>query len=99
MIFTVVVIITISENLQKIDVNTKDHSYQFYYRDYPTAPRPLLAAVWEIEHLELAKAFMELNPDTAVKYTFESEAASPPKPLFFQVKTEGNYVTVVLKLV
>lgn len=77
----------ISENLQKIDVNTKDHSYQFYYRDYPTAPRPLLAAVWEIEHLELIKVFMELNPDTCVKYTFESEAASPPKPLFFQVIT------------
>ncbi|KAH9512962.1 hypothetical protein Btru_037155 [Bulinus truncatus] len=74
-----------AEHLQKVDINTKDYSYQFYYRDYPTAPRPLLAAVWEINQLRLVEAFMELNPDTSVKYTFESEAASPPKPLFFQL--------------
>uniref|UniRef100_A0A2C9KRZ7 Uncharacterized protein n=2 Tax=Biomphalaria glabrata TaxID=6526 RepID=A0A2C9KRZ7_BIOGL len=74
-----------AEHLQKVDINAKDFSYQFYYRDYPTAPRPLLAAVWEINQLRLVDAFMELNPDTCVKYTFESEAASPPKPLFFQL--------------
>ncbi|CAL1533057.1 unnamed protein product [Lymnaea stagnalis] len=74
-----------AEQLQKVDINTKDFSYQFFYRDYPTAPRPLLAAVWEINQIQLINAFMELNPDTSVKYTFESEAASPPKPLFFQL--------------
>ncbi|XP_005110915.1 uncharacterized protein LOC101854055 [Aplysia californica] len=75
----------LAENLQKVDINTKDHSYQFYYRDYPTAPRPLMAAVWEIDQLELIQSFMELHPDTSIKYTFESEATSPPKPLFFQL--------------
>ena len=68
-----------------MDVNTKDHSYQFHYREYPTAPRPLLAAVWEMDDFELIKGFMQLNPDTSIKYTFESEGSSPPKPLFFQV--------------
>lgn len=73
------------EATSSLDVNTKDHSYQFHYRDYPTAPRPLLAAVWELDDFEMIKAFMQLDPDTAVKYTFESESSSPPKPLFFQL--------------
>ncbi|RUS86119.1 hypothetical protein EGW08_006139 [Elysia chlorotica] len=73
------------ESISSLDVNTKDHSYQFHYREYPTAPRPLLAAVWESDNFHIVQRFMELGPDTAIKYTFESEASSPPKPLFFQL--------------
>ncbi|GFS26785.1 ankyrin-1-like [Elysia marginata] len=73
------------EAVSSLDVNTKDHSYQFHYREYPTAPRPLLAAVWELDDFEMINAFMQLDPDTSIKYTFESEASSPPKPLFFQL--------------
>ncbi|GFN88632.1 ankyrin-1-like [Plakobranchus ocellatus] len=73
------------ESVSSVDVNTKDHSYQFHYREYPTAPRPLVAAVWEMDDFDLMKAFMNLNPDLLVKYTFESEASSQPKPLFFQL--------------
>ncbi|KAK6180359.1 hypothetical protein SNE40_012530 [Patella caerulea] len=66
-----------------IDINTKDYSYQKYYKGYPEEPQPLLAAVWEINSIETIEYLMSLNPDTNV--LFSGMPNCEPKPLFFHL--------------
>ncbi|XP_025078053.1 uncharacterized protein LOC112554486 [Pomacea canaliculata] len=69
--------------IRSIDINTKDYSYQYSYRDYPTAPLPLLASVWETNSYSMVSEFLSLGPDTNVPFKFEPEAHHMMKPLFF----------------
>ena len=71
--------------INNMDVNTKDCSYQYKHRDYPEAPRPLLAASWESGNLDTVNAIMELKPDTRTLWSPEYESKNRPKPVFFQV--------------
>ncbi|CAG5117737.1 unnamed protein product [Candidula unifasciata] len=48
-----------AENLQKIDVNTKDHSYQFYYRDPGVSCRPVGV---RMKNLKLTKSSCFFSP-------------------------------------
>ena len=68
-----------------MDVNTKDHSYQFHWKDTPVCPRPVIAASWESNSYESVDVIMELNPNTRVLWTQDHEVNMPPKPIFFQV--------------
>ena len=69
-----------------MDVNTKDYSYQYHYKDYPEVPRPVIAASWESNSFEAVDVIMELNPNTRVLWTAGPESKNPPKPVFFQVR-------------
>ncbi|KAL5005264.1 hypothetical protein ScPMuIL_018720 [Solemya velum] len=71
--------------LSNIDVNTKDHSYQYQYPSYPEVPRPLLASAWESDSYEAVDVLMDLRPDTRTLYSNESEEKNPEKPIFFQL--------------
>lgn len=65
------------------DVNTVDHSYQFYYPVSPEVPQPLLAAVWETNNYEVIDVLMQHHPNTSVLYA--NQKWSHPMPLFFHV--------------
>ena len=76
--------------MNNIDINTRDVSYQYRYPDYPEVPQPLLAALWEKDIYEVVDILMEMKPDTSVLYSHEPESKSAPKPLFFQVCSDGG---------
>lgn len=71
--------------ISNMDVNTKDHSYQYNFRGYPECPRPVVAASWESNNFEAVDVIMELNPNTRVLWTPGPESTNPPKPVFFQI--------------
>ncbi|XP_071118452.1 putative ankyrin repeat protein RF_0381 [Haliotis cracherodii] len=68
-----------------VDVNTKDHSYQFSYPDFPEEPQPLLAAAWEKDVFEVLEFVMTFKPDTNVLYAPISDPQMSPNPLFFHM--------------
>ena len=72
--------------ISNMDVDTKDHSYQYHFREYPEVPRPVIAASWESSSYESVDVIMELNPNTRVLWTPGPESTNPPKPVFFQVR-------------
>ncbi|KAL3866692.1 hypothetical protein ACJMK2_043973 [Sinanodonta woodiana] len=73
------------ETFAKVDVNTKDVSYQHFYKNYPEVPQPLLVAVWAMNDFEGVDVLMKLGVDTSVLYTHENEDINSPKPVFFQL--------------
>ena len=81
----------VSDIMKNMDVNTRDSSYQYQYKDYPTCPRPLLAAVWEINSLDMVNELMCMHPDSSVPFRFEPEAHHTAKPLFFYVSNFRIY--------
>lgn len=73
-----------SDILENIDINTKDHSYQYNYVDYQCVPQPLLASAWEQNDYGVVDVLMELGVDTATMFSYGG-VDEKPKPLFFQV--------------
>lgn len=71
--------------MKNMDINTRDISYQYGYPDYPSSPRPLLAAVWETNNYDMVVELMKMEPDLSVPFRFEPEAHHKAKPLFFYV--------------
>lgn len=71
--------------ISNMDVDTKDHSYQYHFQEYPEVPRPVIAASWESSSFESVDVIMELNPNTRVLWTPGPESTNPPKPVFFQI--------------
>lgn len=70
--------------MDNIDINSKDHSYQYRYPEYPEVPLPILAALWEGNMEENIAILLEMGVDTSVLFSYNPEV-EPPKPLFFQV--------------
>lgn len=71
--------------INNMDVNTKDHSYQYRFQDYPESARPLIAASWESNSYESVDVIMDLKPDTRVLWSPDVESKNAPKPVFFQM--------------
>ncbi|KAL3866690.1 hypothetical protein ACJMK2_043971 [Sinanodonta woodiana] len=71
--------------VNNMDVNTRDHSYQFKWIGYPCNPRPLVSASWETGNYETVDVIMDLNPDMRVLWTPDPDGTNPAKPLFFQL--------------
>ncbi|KAJ8304772.1 hypothetical protein KUTeg_018355 [Tegillarca granosa] len=70
--------------MENIDINTKDHSYQYNYVDYQCVPQPLLASAWEQNDYGVVDVLMELGVDTATVFSYGG-VDEKPKPLFFQL--------------
>ena len=72
-------------SMENIDVNIRDHSYQFNYQNYPESPQPLLVYCWECASLENVNILLEMGADTSSLFSY-NPGKDPPLPLFFQVR-------------
>jgi len=70
--------------MKTVDTNRCDYSYQSKLSS-EEVPLPLLAAVWEMNRLDMSELVMEYGADSALLYS-HSPATEPVKPLFFQVQ-------------
>ncbi|XP_062571871.1 uncharacterized protein LOC134233834 [Saccostrea cucullata] len=73
------------ELLKGVDCDAKDYSYQHKYPEFPEVPRPILAAAWESNNYDAVDVLLDMEPDTRVLWTDDTESKNPPKPLFFQI--------------